>query len=124
MLYLLDTNSFVDEIPHRPEFDLWRSRLSREQYAAICQELNRQIDNGEIHTSSWMPGPDWRDTPFQPIYDVACEGNEEHSAKFFGLILWAVMMERPETWGFGRYEKDGIPIRGLTYFRLPDLDQG
>jgi hypothetical protein len=22
------------------------------------------------------------------------------------------------TWSFGRYEKDGIPIRGLTYFRV------
>jgi len=28
------------------------------------------------------------------------------------------MMERIETWAFGRYAKDGIPIRGLTYFQV------
>jgi hypothetical protein len=27
-------------------------------------------------------------------------------------------MERPENWSFGRFEKDGEPIRGMTYFRV------
>jgi hypothetical protein len=27
-------------------------------------------------------------------------------------------MDRPDDWSFGRYEKDGIPIRGMTYFRI------
>lgn len=28
------------------------------------------------------------------------------------------MIEHPEAWSFGRYELDGIPIEGLTYFRI------
>ena len=64
-----------------------------------------------------MPGRDWRDTVFQLIYDQSCQ-DEGEAAKFFGLILWRVMMERrEEAWCFGRYEKDEIPIEGLTYFR-------
>lgn len=85
MLYSLDTNSFVYEVPHQEEFGAWKSRLSATQYAAIRAELGRQIDTGEIHTSSWIPGPNWRGTPFQPIYDIACGQDEESSTKFFGL---------------------------------------
>jgi len=51
------------------------------------------------------------------IYE-ACGEDEEMAAKCFGLILWVVMMEREETWSFGKYEKHGIPIEGLTYFKL------
>jgi hypothetical protein len=36
---------------------------------------------------------------------------------FFGLILFNLLLERKDAvWGFGRFEKDGIPIRGTTYF--------
>jgi hypothetical protein len=45
------------------------------------------------------------------------------SARFFGILLWQVMMDRPEAWGFGRYEKDGAPIEGMTYFRLTEIDR-
>jgi len=41
------------------------------------------------------------------------------AAKFYGLILFEVMLQRPETWGFGRYAKDGRPLKEMTYFRLP-----
>jgi hypothetical protein len=47
----------------------------------------------------------------------------EASAKFFGILLWQVIMDRPEAWSFGRYEKDGIPIEGMTYFRLAPQDR-
>jgi hypothetical protein len=65
-----------------------------------------------------MPGSDWSQTVFDPIYSVACQCDEEAAGKFFGLILWVVVKDRPDVWSYGRYEKDGIPIRGLTYFRL------
>jgi hypothetical protein len=57
------------------------------------------------------------------IFDVACGMSFEASAKFFGILLWQVIIGRPEAWGFGRYEKDGVPIEGMTYFRLPSLDR-
>ena len=118
MLYSVVSNEPVKRIPHRKQFELWRSRLSEDEFAAIEAELNSMIDGDEVHTSSWMPGSDWTDTPFHPIYEKACLRDESEAAKFFGLALWKVMMDRPEAWAFGRYAKDGVPIEGMTYFRV------
>ena len=118
MLYAIETKQRIISIPHRPFYDLWRARLTDAQYTAIYDALNQRVDKDEIHTSSWIPGANWMGTVYQPIYDVACRYDEAAAARFFGLILWHVMLERPETWSFGRYEKNNIPIEGLTYFRI------
>ena len=118
MLYAIDSNSEIKKIPHRREFDHWRSRLSNSEYQAIVDDLNNRIKGTEIQTSSWIPGSDWSNTVFQPIYEKACDFSETSSALFFGLIVWVVFMERPEWWSFGRYEKDGITIPGMTYFQI------
>ena len=118
MLYSVDSGSYITSIPHQKEFERWRSRLTDSEYCAITAELNRRIDGTKIQTSSWLPGKDWSNTVFAPIYARACLQDEQVSAKFFGLILWHVIMEHPDTWAFGRYEKDGIPIEGLTYFKI------
>lgn len=117
-MYAIESESYISTVPHLGEFDLWRARLSDAEYRAIAANLNARIDGSEIHTSSWMPGADWSSTVFQPIYEKACRRNQESAAKFFGLILWAVLLERDDVWAFGRYEKDGMPIAGMTYFRL------
>ena len=118
MLYSIDTLQPITNIPHKQEFDIWRSRLSDEEYNNIVIDLNSRISEDEVHTSSWMPGAEWKGTVFNPIYEKACRGDVELSGKCFGLILWIVMMHRDEAWSFGRYEKDGIPIEGMTYFRI------
>ncbi len=118
MLYSVDSQSYVSAIPHRSDFDIWRSRLSDQEYEAIVNELRSKIECDEIHTSSWIPGAIWTDTVFQPIYEKACRYDPEAAAKCFGLILWAVLLEDDDVWGFGRYEKDGVPIEGMTYFKL------
>lgn len=118
MLYAIESDSEITKIPHRREFDHWRGRLSDFEYQAIVDDLNSRIEGTEIQTSSWMPGSDWSGTVFQPIYENACEFSETSSALFFGLIVWVVFMERPEWWSFGRYEKNGIPIAGITYFQI------
>ena len=117
-LYSIDSEQYVDYIPHRENFERWRSRLSEGQFEAICDELRRMIDGAEIHTAGWMPGSDWTGTPWEPIYTEACDYNEVASGYCFGLFVWVMLQEHPETWGFGRYEKDGVPIRSMTYFRL------
>jgi len=119
MLYSFDSG-YIKGIPHRREFDIFRSRLTDEQYQAIFDELNSRVGTDEIDTSSLMPGADWTGTVFQPIYDVACRNDFDASAKFFALILWHVILEREEVWSFGRYEKSGVPIEGMTYFRIFD----
>ena len=118
MLISLNSNKPVTRIPHRKQFDAWRSRLSRVEFDAICEELGRRVQEGEVHTSSWIPGGDWTGTVYQPIYDKACKRDPVAAGLCFGLILWHVMMQRPDKWSYGRYEKNGIPIEGLTYFRF------
>ncbi len=118
MLFSIDSGKYIDSIPHENEYNLWINRLSIDELNAIIDQLTDMIDGDEIHTSSWMPGGDWGGTVFHPIYEKSCLLNEEMSGLCFGLILWAVLMDRDDVWGFGRYEKDGTAIAGMTYFKL------
>lgn len=120
MLYAVDSEEKIEYIPHPHEFELWRSRLSDAEYDAIVNEINSRIGGDEVKTAGWIPGTDWSgaNKVFEPIYSKACLGDFENAAKCFGLIMWVVMMEHTDSWAFGRYEKDGIPIRSLTYFKV------
>jgi hypothetical protein len=118
MIYSLESQSYITAVPHKGNFDQWRGRLTESEYSAIITDLTSRIQGTEIQTSSWIPGSDWTETVFDPIYSKACLQDERAAAKFFGLIVWQVIMDQPETWAFGRYEKDGVPIEGLTYFRI------
>ena len=124
MLYAIDGSVVkrITTIPHLDFYEPRRRRLSHEQLAAMWDELNRRVGDDEIHTAAWMPGSNWRNTPFQPIYEVACDSNYEESGRFFGILVWHVVLDRSEAWSFGRYEKDGVPIQSMTYFRVPNLD--
>ena len=109
----------ITRIPHLKEFKSSTSHMSQEEYKAVIQTLNDKIDGGEVHTSSWMPGGNWQGTPFQTIYEKACGHNVAAAGECFGIFVWITMMNRPEKWSFGRYEKDGAAIKGITYFQLP-----
>ena len=92
------------------------ARLTTSDYEKIVEALCVKIDASDINTSSWIPGNDWTGTVYEPIYH-ACRDNKTSSGLFFGLILFNLLLERKDAvWGFGRFEKDGIPIRGTTYF--------
>lgn len=117
MLFSIDSNEKIIDIPHKRNFDRWMERLSSADYTRISAELKSRIHGAEIHTSSWIPGEDWTGTVYEPIYR-ACGEDPIASAKFFGLLLWKEMLDDESYWAFGRYEKDGIPIEGLTYFRI------
>ena len=121
MLYTIESSGDLRQIisiPHATEYSHWHSRLTDQEFDAIYDELLNRIDTKDIDTSSWIPGSDWTGTVFFPIWDSACNRDFDASAKFFGLILWKVVMEHTEEWSFGKYEKDGTPIAGTTYFRL------
>lgn len=121
MLFTIDRKK-IHRIPHLSEYKAWKSQLTPKQFQAVVEELDGRVSAGDVHTSSWMPGRDWSNTVFQPIYEQACGCDKESAAMCFGLILWEVMMKRPEAWSFGRYPRDGIEIKGMTYFRLPGFD--
>lgn len=118
MLYSIESSKYIETIPHRRDYERWRGGISDGEYQAIYNELQSRISGSEIETSSWIPGSDWSGTVYEPIYDKACDYDEVASAKFFGLILWHVVMEHEATWAFGRYKLGDVPIEGLTYFRI------
>ena len=120
MLYAIPDMKRIDNVPHNAEYLSWITGLIQvdsQAYDRICGELNSRFDDREVDTSSWIPGSDWTETPFDPIYWAA--GQDETAAGlFFGLLVWDVVMKRGDCWSFGRYEKDGMPIKGMTYFRI------
>ncbi len=120
MLYSVPDIQRIDHVPHAADYRRWREALDRvdvHAYRRIHDELNGRFDGREVDTSSWIPGSDWTGTVFEPIYH-ACGLDEEAAARFFGLLVWQVVMDHNDCWSFGRYEKEGIPIRGMTYFRI------
>ena len=112
------TTREITDIPHAAQFNIWRSRLTPDQVEAIHQQLGAMIDANEVHTAGWMPGNNWTGTVWEPIFTTACQHNIDASGLCFGLFVWEVMRDHPDAWSFGRYEKNGIPIRSLTYFRI------
>lgn len=120
MLINIDTDRPIDYIPGKSDFERLKSRLSDAEFEAMVARINELIDEsgGEIATAGWLPGSDWTDTPFQPIYEKAAREDFTRSAMFFGQLVWYAVMHRPERWASGRYEVDGRDIGSRTYFRL------
>ena len=118
MAMLVDfwTDKPIKEVPFKTQYAEWMGRLSPQQLRDIKAELNALIDGTEVNTSSWMPGEDWTGTPYEPIYTKATRCDESAAARCFGLMVWEVFMERREVWTSEHFEKDGVPIRGRTYF--------
>lgn len=111
----------VTQVPHEREYRIWVSRLDIAEIRAINEEFNRRIEskeNQQVVTSSWLPGSDWTDTPFMPIYEKAAARDIVGAGFCFGLMLWVFFMEHPDAWSFGHYKLNDIPIQGLTYFRI------
>jgi len=120
MLYSVPDLKQIETVPHTVEYRRWCTALDEvdpQAYQRIHHELQARFDGREVDTSSWIPGSDWTGTVFQPIYE-ACGEDPSAAALFFGLLVWQVVMDREDCWSFGRYDKEGIPIRGMTYFRI------
>lgn len=113
----LENDDDVTAMPRPEAFRLLTARLSPAEFSGIIEALNAQIDGDEIHTSSWMPGADWNGTPYQAIYEQVARRDPDLAGKLFGLMVFYVFMHRPDAWITGKFEKDGEPIRGRTYFR-------
>ncbi|GGG05423.1 hypothetical protein [Paenibacillus abyssi] len=120
MILSVESGKEINCVPHRTEYEKWLKKLQKfdnTAYDQVRKVLNNIADLNEVITSSWIPGHDWHGTVYQPLY-YALGYDDISAAKFYGLILFEVILHRPETWGFGRYSKDGRPIKGMTYFRL------
>ena len=114
MLFSIDGKQIVS-VAYEAEFKKRMKFLNDTDYKKIIDELNRVIKSGDVHTSSWIPGSDWRNTIYEPIW-IACQKNDVLAAKFYGQILYKVMMDRPENWCFGDFSH----AKGKTYFKIHD----
>ena len=120
-LYSLDGKPMT-RMPHPREFDARCGNLSEQDSQAIVDKLNQifdELDDGQHIVSSFIPGQDWTDTEWQPLYH-ACRQNVEASGMFFGQLVWHVAMQRPDEWYFYRGDKGDRDYIGMTYFRKRD----
>ncbi len=120
MLMDIESSGLIETVPYQSAYKAWRDSLDRTSPAAfdeIHAELTRRFSGTDIDTSSWIPGSDWSGTVFEPIY-IACGLDQTAAAKFFGLIVWQVVIDMPNCWASGHYELHGVPIKGRTYFRV------
>ena len=120
MLIEIESGKEIAHVPHPQTFNPLKARLSLEEFEGVVVRINELIENagGEIVTAGWLPGSDWSGTPFLPIYETAAKKNQDVAGQMFGLMVWYTIMQRPERWSFGKFEKDGREIGSMTYFRV------
>ena len=123
MLFNVDNGKEVKHMPHKEEWERRMTKLDMADYNAIIgaihNVLDRVFDDKGVVTSSYVPGKDWRGTPYQPIFS-ACGENWDEARLFFGQLFWRAVQLHPEKWYFVRQERnDDRPI-GMTYFRCRD----
>jgi hypothetical protein len=120
MLIDIDTGRPITHIPFEKDFKILRERLMPQEFEAAVDRINELIDaaGAEIATAGWLPGRDWTGTVFEPIYTKGTRSNYEKAAQMFGLLVWYVVMQRPERWASGRYEKNGRDIGSRSYFKV------
>ncbi len=106
----------IDYIPHKKDYDVWRSRLTDDQHLQIMVEMEKALNGKEVLVSSFIPGNDW-DYPYYYIYE-ACDEDYQNAAYFFGLLMWEAVIRSNDSWCFLKYNDDKKNIKGMTYFRI------
>jgi len=115
MLSSLDENN-VKVVWHKKFFDACKSRLSDNEYLIMIKELNRVVQDTdkEFVVAGFIPGSDWTETVWEPVYTNACGEDDEHSAQFFGLLVCQVLIDRDEKWYF---LKQSDFAKSMIYFK-------
>lgn len=119
MLFSIDGKQITD-IPRRrqADFSVWRDNLADSDYEAVVEAINEYVNavpQDKPFVSSYIPGHDWTDTVYEPLY-IACGRSIEQSGWFFGLIVWQVMIDHEEEWVFKLADKED-DVLGTTYWR-------
>jgi len=108
----------VTHHPHPDDIQAIRAKAGPVRYQAMMVALDGQVHGRGVATASWMPPKqDWQNTVFAPLVEIAGK-DTDYSGKLFGCLVWQHFLDRPERWGFGRGAKNGVPIRGMTYFQV------
>lgn len=93
------------------------SRLSSAELSNIRSALDERIEGSRIETASWIPGSDWRGTPYQAIYERGARMNPDLAALMFGLIVWEAFERHEDDWYTERFSMGGEEDRFRVYFK-------
>ena len=96
------------------------ARMSEAEVGAVRSALDARIEGSRIETSAWIPGSDWRGTPWQPIFDVGAKGSFELAALMFGLFVWEAFERHPADWFTTKFSAGGEEDRFRVYFRTSE----
>lgn len=121
MLFSIDQNGCVREIPYKKNYRRWRAALTDEEYGAIVADSIGRIDGGEIHTSSWMPGDDWSGTVYDPIYRKSCNKVMQLRLQCLGVVVRPVPLGSPN--GASRYMGVRAVRKGRRTYQRPHIIQ-
>jgi len=106
-------------MPHQKEYDRWRQNLSDDDYKgvidAIHDALDTARDNGAPLYSSRLPGSNWANTPYMPIY-LACKKDELVAKLFYGQLCWEAVQSHEDDWTVINESRDDDSIGGKIYF--------
>ncbi len=113
----------IVDIPHEEFYNRIRPNISDADYQVIENELGRLLDECIIEKkpirSNFVPGHDWTDTIYNPIFE-ACQKEVDPVEKagfMFGIILFKKAIDRSELWYF-HDDKEDKP--GKLYFLADD----
>ncbi len=93
------------------------SRLSSAELSDVRNALEERIEGSRIETASWIPGSDWRGTPYQAIYEKGARMNTDLAALMFGLIVWEAFERHEGDWYTERFSMGGEEDRFRVYFK-------
>jgi hypothetical protein len=119
MLFSIDGKQITD-IPRRrqADFSVWRGNLADSDYEAVLEAIYEYVNavpQDKPFVSSYIPGHDWTDTVYEPLY-IASGRSVEQSGWFFGLIVWRAMIDHEEEWAFKLADKED-DVLGTIYWR-------
>ncbi len=121
MIKDLDTGRHVTGVLDRgvrgETYKLILKRLSIAELDGVRNALDARIQGSRIETAAWIPGSDWRGTPYQAIYAVAARQNSDLAAMMFGLLAWEAFERHEDDWYTTRFSAGGEDDRFRVYFK-------
>lgn len=97
MLYSVEGKRMM-KVPHFKEFMYYYNKMNRTELNSIIDHLTETIENEEIFNSSYLPPKHWKDSVFNPIYELIKD--KQLAAYFYGQLLWKLLMDDDKKWMF------------------------
>jgi len=83
MLFSVDGRQ-IEKLPHKEQFTAWCQKLSDADYQRAEDSIRSMCEGKDFVVSSFLPGSDWTDTEFQPLY-FACGQPSTNSVRIMLL---------------------------------------